>query len=85
MIFEFSLHSEDAEGNQDSTVSVFTRDGNGTLCHFYSAHPWMSPDIQERGLDLLCPLWNALDLTPQGRGDWYTKLAYPDGPSTRNE
>ena len=77
--FKYDLRSEDEEGNQDSTVSVFTRDRDGTLRHSYSAHPWMSADIHERGLDLLCPLWNVLDLTRQGRGDWYAKLAYPQG------
>jgi predicted dithiol-disulfide oxidoreductase (DUF899 family) len=75
--FKYDLRSEDAEGNQDSTVSVFTRDSNGTLRHFYSAHPWMAPDIKERGIDLLTPAYNILDLTPQGRGNWYAKLSYP--------
>jgi predicted dithiol-disulfide oxidoreductase (DUF899 family) len=74
--FKYDLHSEDREGNQDSTVSVFTRDKHGTLRHFYTAHPSMSHDIKERGLDLLCPVYNVLDLTPQGRGDWYADLAY---------
>jgi predicted dithiol-disulfide oxidoreductase (DUF899 family) len=79
--FKYDLLSEDADGNQDSTVSVFTRDDDGTLRHFYSAHPAMAADIRERGLDMLCPLWNVLDLTPQGRrDDWYAKLAYPSGP-----
>jgi predicted dithiol-disulfide oxidoreductase (DUF899 family) len=36
----------------------------------------MSNDIKERGLDLLCPVYNILDLTPQGRGDWYAGLDY---------
>src|ERR1041385_7769973 len=35
--FKYDLRSEDAEGAQDSTVSVFTRDGDGTLRHSYSA------------------------------------------------
>jgi len=74
--FKYDLGSEDREGNQDSTVSVFTRDANGTLHHFYSAHPRMGPDIQERGIDLLAPIWHFLDLTPQGRGSWYSSLAY---------
>jgi predicted dithiol-disulfide oxidoreductase (DUF899 family) len=74
--FKYDLGSEDREGNQDSTVSVFTRDGDGTLRHFYSAHPSMAEDIKERGLDLLCPVYNVLDLTPQGRGDWYAALGY---------
>jgi predicted dithiol-disulfide oxidoreductase (DUF899 family) len=75
--FKYDLGSEDREGNQDSTISVFTRDGDGTLRHFYSAHPHMAPDIKERGLDLLSPVYNVLDLTPEGRGNWYASLEYP--------
>ena len=74
--FKYDLRSEDAEGKQDSTVSVFTRDPDGTLRHSYTAHPWLAEDIRERGLDLLCPLWNVFDLTRQGRGDWYSRLSY---------
>ena len=75
--FKYDFGSEDREGNQDSTISVFTRDNDGTLRHFYSGHPWLGPDIRERGIDELNPIWNFLDLTPQGRGDWYAKLNYP--------
>jgi len=74
--FKYDLGSEDREGNQDSTISVFSRASDGSVRHFYSAHPRMASDIQERGIDLLSPIWNILDLTPQGRGDWYTKLEY---------
>lgn len=74
--FKYDLGSEDREGGQDSTISVFTRDRNGTVRHFYTAHPWMAPDIQERGIDLLNPIWHFMDLTPQGRGSWYASLAY---------
>jgi predicted nucleic acid-binding protein len=72
----WSESSEDREGGQDSTVSVFTRDAKGTLRHFYTAHPRMAPDIQERGIDLLTPICHLMDLTPQGRGSWYASLAY---------
>jgi predicted dithiol-disulfide oxidoreductase (DUF899 family) len=75
--FKYDLRSEDAEGRQDSTISVFTRDGDGTLRHVYSAHPWMAEDIKQRGIDLLSPVYNLLDLTPEGRDDWYAKLTYP--------
>ncbi|HUO49431.1 MAG TPA: DUF899 family protein [Acidimicrobiales bacterium] len=78
--FKFDLGSEDEEGNQDSTVSVFTRGADGSVRHVYSAHPSMDPDIPERGIDLLSPVWNLLDLTPEGRGDWYASLEYPGGP-----
>ncbi|PYT04964.1 MAG: hypothetical protein DMF60_13545 [Acidobacteria bacterium] len=74
--FKYDLGSEDREGHQDSTVSVFTRDAEGALRHFYTAHPSMSDEIKVRGLDLLTPAYNILDLTPQGRGDWYADLGY---------
>ncbi|MFG2288403.1 DUF899 family protein [Streptomyces sp. NPDC048595] len=74
--FKYDLGSEDAEGNQDSTVSVFTRDDDGSVRHFYSAHPRMSDDIDQRGIDLLSPVWHLLDLTRKGRGDWFAALDY---------
>src|SRR5258708_5178353 len=74
--FKYDLGSEDREGRQDSTISVFTRDGNGTLRHFYSGHPWLANDVKERGIDELNPIWNVMDLTPQGRGTFYASLDY---------
>ncbi|MFG2223434.1 DUF899 family protein [Streptomyces sp. NPDC048644] len=74
--FKYDLGSEDEDGEQDSTVSVFTRDEDGTVRHRYSAHPRMADDIDERGIDLLAPVWHLLDLTPQGRGDWYPSVGY---------
>jgi len=74
--FKYDLGSEDAEGHQDSTISVFTRDANGKVRHFYTAHPRMATEITERGIDLLAPVWHFMDLTPQGRGNWYASLAY---------
>jgi predicted dithiol-disulfide oxidoreductase (DUF899 family) len=74
--FKYDTGSEDEDGEQDSTVSVFTRDDDGTVRHFYSAHPRMAGDIAERGIDLLAPVWHLLDLTPQGRGDWYPTIDY---------
>lgn len=74
--FKYDLGSEDRDGGQDSTISVFTRDSDGTLRHFYSGHPWLAEDIKERGIDELNPIWNFLDLTPQGRGKFYASLDY---------
>ena len=76
--FKYDLGGEDREGNQDSTISVFTRDGDGTIRHSYTGHPWLASDIKERGIDELVPIWNILDLTRQGRGDFYAKLEYPE-------
>ncbi|BCJ74321.1 hypothetical protein CS0771_38650 [Catellatospora sp. IY07-71] len=78
--FKYDLGSEDADGGQDSTVSVFSRDADGTVRHVYSAHPRMADDLDERGIDLLCPVWHLLDLTPRGRGDWNAALEYPPRP-----
>ena len=74
--FKYDLGSEDAEGHQDSTISVFTRASDGTLRHFYSGHPWLAEDVKERGIDELTPIWNLMDLTPQGRGKFYASLDY---------
>jgi predicted dithiol-disulfide oxidoreductase (DUF899 family) len=74
--FKYDLGSEDASGGQDSTVSVFTKDANNIVRHFYSAHPRMAPEIGERGIDSLAPVWHFMDLTPQGRGEWYASLSY---------
>ncbi|MDP9844608.1 DUF899 family protein [Streptosporangium lutulentum] len=74
--FKYDLGSEDQDGGQDSTVSVFTRDGDGAIRHFYSAHPRVADDLDERGIDLLAPVWHLLDLTPHGRGDWFPSLDY---------
>lgn len=74
--FKYDFRSEDAEGRQDSAVSVFTRDAAGTLRHFYTTHPWLDDDINERGIDLLQPVYQMLDLIPEGRGDWYASIDY---------
>ena len=74
--FKYDLRSEDAEGNQDSAMSVFTLDDDGSVRHVYSGHPRMSDDIDQRGIDLLSPVWHLLDLTRRGRGDWSAALSY---------
>src|SRR5260370_42027310 len=74
--FKYDLGSEDGEGHQDSTISVFTRNQDGTLRHFYSGHPWLADDVKERGIDELNPIWNVMDLTPQRPCSWYASLEY---------
>jgi predicted dithiol-disulfide oxidoreductase (DUF899 family) len=74
--FKYDLMSEDKEGQQDSAMSVFTKEPNGSVRHFYTGHPSLGEDVRERGLDLLSPVYHLLDYTPQGRGDWYAGLDY---------
>ncbi len=66
--FARDIDAEDAQGDPDSTVVVFAKDGD-RIRHVYSAHPML--EDRERGIDLLCPVWHLFDLTPSGRGDWY--------------
>jgi predicted dithiol-disulfide oxidoreductase (DUF899 family) len=66
--FARDIDAEDVEGNPDSTVTVFAKDGD-RVRHVYTAHPML--EDRERGIDLLSPVWNLYDLMPSGRGDWY--------------
>jgi predicted dithiol-disulfide oxidoreductase (DUF899 family) len=66
--FARDIDAEDAEGNPDSTVVVFAKDGD-RVRHVYTAHPML--EDRERGIDLLCPIWHLFDLMPSGRADWY--------------
>ncbi|MFI5284170.1 MAG: DUF899 family protein [Candidatus Dormibacterales bacterium] len=74
--FKFDLGSEESDGSQTEWISVFTLGGDGTVRHVYSKGAQMADDRRERGIDLLSPVWNLLDLTPNGRGDWYPSLSY---------
>jgi len=74
--FKYDFRSEDAEGHQDAALSVFTYDTAGKLRHFYTTHPWLDDDMNERGSDLVQHVYQMLDLTPKGRGTWYATLDY---------
>jgi len=77
--FNRDYHGEDAAGEQDSRIHVFVRRPDG-IHHFYSSELNLLPSEagqNPRHIDLLWPLWNVLDLTPEGRGtDWYPSLTY---------
>jgi predicted dithiol-disulfide oxidoreductase (DUF899 family) len=73
--FNADVNAERPGGAQRPMVSVFTRDA-GRVRHFYSL-PADFLDDSERGFDPLSPLWNVLDLLPQGRGDSYPDNTYP--------
>jgi predicted dithiol-disulfide oxidoreductase (DUF899 family) len=67
------------DGGLDSGgPAVFTR-RDGTIRHFWSQEMIASdPGQDPRGAPDPAPLWNVLDMTPEGRGtDWYPSLAYP--------
>jgi predicted dithiol-disulfide oxidoreductase (DUF899 family) len=70
---------EDANGAQWPALNVFIR-RKARVHHFYATELLFAPT--ERGqdprhVDLIWPLWNLLDLTPEGRGtSWYPALDY---------
>lgn len=72
-------HAETADGAQMPMLNVFRKDG-GTIRHFYGTELLYAKEEagqNARHVDLIWPLWNVLDLTPEGRGsDWYPKLEY---------
>ena len=73
--FKTDLHFQDSDEEQFPGVSVFVKSQDGSLRHFYSSSAIMKVN-EYRGLDLLNPVWNLLDLTPDGRGDWLPSVAY---------
>ena len=75
--FKRDFGFENDNKDQFPGVSVFVRQG-GSLCHSYSGSAILGPD-EYRGVDLLNPLWNTLDLTPGGRpADFMPQLHYDD-------
>lgn len=72
--------AETAEGSQMPILNVFHRDGD-TIRHFWGSellYAPTDPGQDPRHVGTLEPLWNLLDLTPEGRGpDWDEQLSYP--------
>jgi predicted dithiol-disulfide oxidoreductase (DUF899 family) len=60
-------------------LNIFQREGE-SIRHFWGSellYVPAEPGQEYRHNDLLNPLWNMLDLTPEGRGDFDPKLRYP--------
>lgn len=72
-------HGENEKGAQLPMMNVFVK-RDASVRHFYGTEVLYAPEEKgqnARHIDMMWPLWNVLDLTPQGRGsDWYPKLAY---------
>jgi predicted dithiol-disulfide oxidoreductase (DUF899 family) len=84
--YNADYHGETADGRQMPALNVFTRrDGNihHTWCSelmFVPSKPGQDP----RHVDLIWPLWNLLDCTPEGRGaDWRPSLWYGERTDPR--
>ena len=72
-------HAETSDGAQWPALNVFVK-RDGAIHHFYNAELLYAPDDpgqNQRHVDLIWPLWNLFDLTPDGRGEnWYPRLSY---------
>ncbi|MBI3926403.1 MAG: DUF899 family protein [Armatimonadetes bacterium] len=75
----------DGRPGQMPMLNVFVR-RNSTIHHYWGTELlYAEGEGEPRHLDLAWPLWNLLDMTPDGRGnDWYPSLSYP-GTSVRVE
>jgi len=70
---------ENEKGDQMPALNVFVR-RNGRIHHFYNTELMLAPSEpgqDMRHVDMIWPLWNLFDYTPEGRGEkWGPKLAY---------
>ena len=66
--------AESEDGSQLPILNVFQRDAEG-IHHFWSSELFFEPsEWHPRHVDAAWPLWNILDFTPQGRGDFFPSL-----------
>jgi predicted dithiol-disulfide oxidoreductase (DUF899 family) len=66
------------DGHDNTMLNVF-RKLDGKVVHSWGSeihYAPKDPGQDHRGLDLLNPTFQMLDLTPEGRDDWYPKLRY---------
>ncbi|MCP2167732.1 DUF899 family protein [Goodfellowiella coeruleoviolacea] len=63
------------DGTLRPGLTVLRREDDGVR-HCYTAFADWSEADRERGIDLYSPVWQVLDLLPQGRGDWYAANDY---------
>jgi predicted dithiol-disulfide oxidoreductase (DUF899 family) len=78
--YNHDYHGETADGSQIPALNVFTRRG-GKIRHVTCSELMFAPrehGQHPRHVDMIWPLWNLFDYTPEGRGtDWGPKLDYP--------
>jgi len=77
--YNLDYRGENKEGSQLPSLNVFFR-RDGRIHHFYHTELLFAPrdpGQDGRHVDLIWPLWNLFDYTPEGRGEkWYPKLSY---------
>jgi predicted dithiol-disulfide oxidoreductase (DUF899 family) len=74
--YNHDYQAENSEGNQIPILNVFVRDGE-ELRHTWATELMFAPRDEgedARHVDTIWPVWNVLDMTPEGRG---TEGAFP--------
>jgi predicted dithiol-disulfide oxidoreductase (DUF899 family) len=77
--YQRDYHAEDAEGSQLPIMNVFRRGEDGVIRHHWAselAFAPRDPGQDPRHVDAFWPLWAALDISPEGRGDFRPRLEY---------
>lgn len=75
--YQSDYHGHTSEGSQNPMMNVFRKSGS-TITHFWGSEGYYA-DVEghPRHVDQIWPIWNVLDMTPDGRGDdWYPSLSY---------
>jgi len=77
--YNHDYQGENAKGEQMPALNVFVR-RNGSIYHSWNSELMFAPSDpgqDMRHVDMIWPLWNLFDVTPDGRGEkWSPKLAY---------
>jgi predicted dithiol-disulfide oxidoreductase (DUF899 family) len=75
--YNIDYYGEDDQGNQWPSCNVFRQTDDG-IFHFYGTELLHVAEagMDQRHMDFMWPLWNYLDIIPEGRGSWYPKLSY---------
>jgi len=77
--YQRDYHGEDDKADQWPMMNVLSKTDGG-IHHFWGSemlYAKLPPGQESRHIDTMWPLWNVLDLTPEGRGDhWHPALRY---------
>lgn len=72
-------HDVPAGENWDETIFNVFRNKDGAIRHFWGSEMGYAPPApnqHHRAGDLVDPLWGLLDMTPEGRGQFFPKVHY---------
>jgi predicted dithiol-disulfide oxidoreductase (DUF899 family) len=76
--YQRDYKGEDEKGGQWPILNVFEKT-DGVVRHVWASELAFAPRDEgqdPRHIDMVWPLWNFLDLSPEGRGDFRPSLTY---------